>query len=107
MATLVQAVKSDDRVCKGDYCRVSPGNMENFQDMLQSNRVVHFEKGDYHITPSSAGGFIEAHDVVNLTITGRGVETQILCSPNATFGFFFNNVSNLTISTNAWRQEIQ
>ena len=84
-------------MCEGDYCRVSPGNMEHLQDMLQSNRVVHFEKGDYHITPSS-GGFIQVQDVVNLTIIGHGVETQILCSPNATFAFYFNNVSNLTIS---------
>ena len=61
--------------------------MEYLQDMLQSNRVVHFEKGDYHITPSSAGGFIQVQDVVNLTIIGRGVDTQILCSSNATFAF--------------------
>ena len=87
MATLVQAASSD-RICKGDYCKVSPGNMEHLQDMLQSNTVVHFEKGDYHITPySAAGGFIQVQDVVNLTIIGRGVDTQILCSSNATFAF--------------------
>ena len=98
MATLVQAAKSNDKVCVGHYCRMSPGNMDHLQDVLQSNRIVHFEKGDYHITSSSGSGFILVQDVVNLTIIGHGVESQIFCSPNATFGFHFNNVSNLTIS---------
>ena len=64
MLALVEIAKSNDTVCKGDYCRVFPGNMKYLQDMLESNRVVQFEKGDYHVTPSSAGGFIQVQDVV-------------------------------------------
>ena len=97
MVALTHAAKSNN-VCEGDYCIVSPGNIEHLQDMLQSNRIVEFESGDYQITTSTSGGFIQVEDVVNLTIVGQGMESQIVCSPNATFGFLFKNVSNLTIS---------
>ena len=83
--------------CDGYHCRVSPGSFNHLQEMLQSNRVVEFEKGDYHITPSSGGGFIQVQDVVNLTIIGQGARSLILCLPNATLGFYFNNACNVTI----------
>ena len=83
--------------CRGTNCRVCPGNEQHIQDILKSNTVVEFEKGDYCITQGSDGGFIQVQHVSNLTIIGHGIESQILCSQNTQFGFYFNNVSNVSI----------
>ena len=83
--------------CRGAYCRMYPGNEQHLQDILKSNTVVVFEKGHYNITQGSDGGFIQVQHVSNLTIIGRGTESQILCSPDTPFGFYFNNVSNVSI----------
>ena len=97
---LVQLAKSANGAgfCDGNHCNVTPDNMRYLQDMMQSNKVLEFEKGNYHITSSSIGGFIQVQHIANLTIIGQGAQSLIMCSPNTTFGIYFNNTFNITIS---------
>ena len=78
-ASNVERSNNNTPTCSGAYCRVFPGNEQHFQDVLKSNTIVLFEKGNYFITQGSDEGFIQVQHVSNLTIIGHGTESQIMC----------------------------
>ena len=83
--------------CTGDHCLVSPDDTPGLENIFQSDTTVIFERGTYHIS-TGRGGLVQIEHVTNLSLVGYGKESQIVCSPNAMFGFAFNNVSDITIA---------
>ena len=84
--------------CAGDNCLAFPDDIHSLKNIFQSDTTVVFERGIYHISLTYTGGLVQVEHVTNLSLVGYGEETQIVCSPNATFGFAFNNVSGVTIT---------
>ena len=89
----------DSHLCLDGYCSITPDKIWHLQDVIRSNVTVIFEKGIYHMKQSSTrNNFIVIKKISNLSLIGHGLETQIVCSPEIEFGFYFVDVVNVTVA---------
>ena len=91
---------SHTSLCAGNICQVKPDNMRHLQNMIQSDQSIMFDRGTFHLgMPSQTGeGFIRFENVSNVLVSGHAGGSHIECFAGASFGFYFKNVSNVTVT---------
>ena len=90
----------ESSLCAGNICQVKPDNMRHLQNMIQSDQSIMFDRGTFHVgMPSQTGkGFIQLENVSNVLVSGHAGGSHIECSAGTSFGLYFNNVSNVTVT---------
>ena len=82
-------------MCVENICTVTPENVWRLQDMIQSNQTIQFENNFFYMREK---GFVIVENVCNVVISGYEQGSHIECSHGASFGFYFKNVINVTIT---------
>ena len=91
---------SHTSLCVGNICQVKPDNVRHLQNMIQSDQSIMFDRGTFHVgMPSQTGeAFIRFENVSNVLVSGHAGGSHIECSAGASFGLYFKNVSNVTVT---------
>ena len=87
-------------MCAGNVCQVTPENIRDLQNMVRSDQTIMFDRGSFHIDVplQTREGFIRFENVTNVLVSGHAGGSHIECSAGANFGFYFKNVSNITVA---------
>ena len=88
---------SPDLMCIDNTCHVTPDNVWDIQNMIGSNKIIRFDQKNYFMRETFED-FVLVENVSNLLIVGQNEHSHIQCSNGTQFGFYFRNVTNVTIT---------
>ena len=82
--------------CESQMRRIYPGDFENLQKIISSNKLIVLNGIEFNVNCSS--GFIVIENVSNLTISGGERGSLIQFSQDSTFGLYLKNTTNITVT---------